>query len=98
MIIKLLEKYKANWCKIGDSKNMELSVLPVYVDRYIKTKIRICANKVCTNFRGLNVCEDYMECEFFTAISIDSFCLYIKANITSKYIYAIALKKVYTTE
>ena len=55
MIIKLLEKYKANWCKIGDSKNMELSVLPVYVDRYIKAKTRIYTNKVCTNFRGLNV-------------------------------------------
>ena len=36
---KLLEKYKANWSKIEDLKNIKLNPLPVY-DRYIKTKIR----------------------------------------------------------
>ena len=38
---KLLEKYKAIWTEIDDLKNIELNVLPVYDDRYIKTKIRI---------------------------------------------------------
>ena len=37
---KLLEKYKATWTKIKDLKNIELDALPVYDDRYIKTKIR----------------------------------------------------------
>ena len=37
---KLLEKYKAIWTKIEDLKNVELNALPVYGDRYIKTKIR----------------------------------------------------------
>ena len=37
---KLLEKYKAIWTKIDDLKNIELNTLPVYDDRYIKTKIR----------------------------------------------------------
>ena len=90
MIIKLLEKYKANWCKIGDSKNMELNVLPVYVDRYIKTKIRIYANKVCTNFRGLNVWEDYIECEFFTVISIDSLLVYKSKYYIQVYLHNCA--------
>ena len=36
---KLLEKYKAIWTKIEDLKNIELNTLPVYDDRYIKTKI-----------------------------------------------------------
>ena len=36
---KLLEKYKAIWTKIEDLKNIELNALPVYDDRYIKTKI-----------------------------------------------------------
>ena len=55
---KLLEKYKAIWIKIEDLKNIKLNVLPVYNDRYIKTKIRTFSDKVYTNFRGLNVQED----------------------------------------
>ena len=49
---KLLEKYKSTWTKIEDLKNVELNALPVYHDRYIKTKIRSYGDKVCTNFRG----------------------------------------------
>ena len=37
---KLLEKYKAIWTRIEDLKNIELNALPVFDDRYIKTKIR----------------------------------------------------------
>ena len=43
---KLLEKYKVIWTKIEDLKNIKLNALPVYVDRYIKTKIRTFGNKV----------------------------------------------------
>ena len=35
---KLLEKYKTIWTKTEDLKNIELNGLPVYEDRYIKTK------------------------------------------------------------
>ena len=35
---KLLEKYKAIWTKSEDLKNIQLNALPVYDDRYIKTK------------------------------------------------------------
>ena len=38
---KQLEKYKAICTKIEDVKNIELDNLPVFDDRYIKTKIRI---------------------------------------------------------
>ena len=51
---KLLEKYKAIWTKIENLKNIELNALPVYDDRYIKTKIRTFGDKVYSNFRGLN--------------------------------------------
>ena len=57
---KLLEKYKAIWTKIEDLKNIELNALPFYDDRYIKTKIRAYGEKVYSNFRGLNVLEDYI--------------------------------------
>ena len=67
---KLLEKYKAIWTKIEDFENIELNPLPVSNDRYIKTKIRTYGDKVYTNFRGLNVPEDDIECHFFTVISM----------------------------
>ena len=69
---KLVEKYKAIWTKVKDLKNIELDFLPVYDDRYTKTKIRTYGDKVYTNFRGLNVPENDIECESFTGISIDS--------------------------
>ena len=69
---KLLEKYKTIWTKIEDLKNIELNTLPVYDDRYIKTKIRTYGDKVYTNFRDLNVPEDDIEFKSFLVISIDS--------------------------
>ena len=73
---KLIEKYKAIWTKIEDLKNIESNAIPVYDDKYIKTKIRTYGDKVYTNFRGLNVPEDDIECKSFTAISIDSLLVY----------------------
>ena len=37
---KLLERYKAIWSKIKNLKNIRLTTLLVYDDKYIKTKIR----------------------------------------------------------
>ena len=73
---KLLEKYKANQTKIEDLKNTELNALRVYDDRYIKIKIRTHGDKVYTNFRGLNVPENHIECESSTVLSIDSLLAY----------------------
>ena len=69
---KLLQKYKAISTKIEDLKNIKLNSIPVYDNGYIKTKVRTYGDKFCTNFRGLNVADDYIECEFFTVIFIDS--------------------------
>ena len=82
---KLLEKYRSIWTKIKDLKNIHLNALPVYNDRYIKTKIRTYGDKVYTIFRGLNAPEDDVECGPFTVISTDSLLVY-KKNITCKYI------------
>ena len=45
-------------------------------DKYIKTKIKTYDDKVCTNYRGLNVLEDDIENEYFTIISNDSLLVY----------------------
>ena len=43
---------------IEDLENIELNSLPVYDDKYIKSKIRTYGDKDCTNFHGLNVPEN----------------------------------------
>ena len=42
-----------------------MKVLPVYDYRYLKTIIRAYGDKVYTNFQGLNVPEDEIECESY---------------------------------
>ena len=73
---KLCEKYKTIWTQIEDLENIELNALPVYDDRYIKTKIRTYGDKVHTNFRSLNMPADDIERESFQVIFIDSLFVY----------------------
>ena len=75
---KLFEEYKTIWTKIEDLKGIELNALPVYDNRYIKTKLITYGDKVHTNFRSLNMPEDGVECESFKIISIDSLLVYEK--------------------
>ena len=43
-------------------KIFKKNALPVYDDRYIKTKIRTYGDKVYTNLRDINVSEDDKKC------------------------------------
>ena len=52
----LLEKYKVIWTKIEDLKDIELNALPVYDNRYTKTKIRKYGDTVYDNW----VCDSWM--------------------------------------
>ena len=87
---KLLEKCKTIWTKIEDLKNIELSALPVYNDRYVKPKIGMYGNKVYTNFCGLNMPEDVICC--FTVISIDSLLVYKNKFYLQLYLDSCACK------
>ena len=89
---KLLKKYKAIWTKIEDLKNNKLSALPVNDDKYIKTKIRTYGDKVYNKFRGLNVPEDDIEYESFTAISFDSLLVYENKSYLQVYLGNSAYK------
>ena len=91
---KLSEKYKAIWNKIEDLKDIELNALWVYDDRYIKTKIRGYGIKVYTNFRGLNVPQDDIECECFTVISINSLLVYENKYYLQVYLDYCAYKSI----
>ena len=83
-----MEKYEAIWKKIEDLKNIKLTALTAYDNRYIKTKMK----KVYTNFRGWNVPEADIECESFTVISIDSLLAYYKKHYLKVYLTNFALK------
>ena len=59
---KSSKKHNTIWTKIEDLKDIKLNALPVFDDRYIKTKIRTFGDQVYFNFCGLNVPEDDTEC------------------------------------
>ena len=44
----------------------------IYIYIYITTKIRTYGDNIYTNFSGVDVPEDDIECESFMFISIDS--------------------------
>ena len=73
---KILQNLKTIWTKTEDLLNIELYHLPAYDDKYVKTKIRAYSDKVCANFRGLNVQENDVEFESFIIIAIDSLLVY----------------------
>ena len=77
----LFKKYRAIWTKTEDLTNIEWKVLPVYDNKYIKSKIRTYGDKVYSNFRGLNVQEHDIEWESFKSF-LSTLCLYTKTNIT----------------
>ena len=62
--------------KTEDLININLYSLSVHDDRYIKTKRRTSGDKVYTNFRGLNVPQDGVECESLAIVSINSLLVY----------------------
>ena len=70
-----------------------MNSLPVYDDRYVKTKITY-SDKVYTSFCVLNVPEDDTDCESFTIIFIESVLVYKTKNIKriaylDNYVYKI---------
>ena len=55
-----------------------MNYVPVYDDRYIRTKSKTYGDKIYTNFHRLNVLEHGIECESFIVISIDSLLVHDK--------------------
>ena len=78
---KLLEKYKTIWTKIEDLKTIKLNGLPVYDDRYIKTKIRTYGDKVM--IQNANLLQSFLLILY----------LYTKTNITCKDVCTIVVIK-----
>ena len=80
------------WTKIEGFKNIELSDLPVYDNKYKKTKIRTYNERVYINFRSLILLEYDIECESFTMVSVDSLPVYKNIYFIQLYLDNCAYK------
>ena len=76
---QLLKNYNKIWEKVGKLMKIDFESKPVYGDdnKYIKTKIKIYADNIFTNFHNKKVPKEKSPCKWLSIIMIDSF---IKAN------------------
>ena len=76
---QLLKSYIKIWDKIEKSMKINFESNPVYGDdvKYIKTKIKIYAGSVITNFHNKKIPKENAPCKCLSIIILDSV---IKAN------------------
>ena len=76
---QLLKNYNKIWEKIEKLLKIDFESKPVYGDdgKYIKTKIKIYADNVITNFHNKNMSKEKAPCKCLSMIMLDSV---IKAN------------------
>ena len=76
---QLLKNYTKIWGKIEKLMKIDFESIPVYGDddKYIKTKIKIYADSIVTNFHNKKMPKEKAPCKCLSIIMIDSV---IKAN------------------
>ena len=76
---KILKKYTKIWETIEELININFESKPVYGEdvKYIKTKIKMYAGSLITNFHNKKMPKEKAPCKFLSIIMIDSV---IKAN------------------
>ena len=87
---QLLKNYNRIWEKIENLMRIDFESRPVYGndDKYIKTKIKIYAKNIVTNFHNKKMPKEKAPCKCLSIIMIDSV---IKAN--KKYYPQILLEE-----
>ena len=76
---QLLKRYNQIWKRVEKLLKIEFDSKPVYGDndKYIKTKIKIYAGSIITNFQGKKMLNKKAPCKCLSIIMLDSV---IKAN------------------
>ena len=71
---QLLKNYNRIWEKVEGLLNIDFESKSVYGndDKYIKTKIKIYANSIFTNFHNRKMPKEKAPCKCLSAIRIDS--------------------------
>ena len=84
---QLLKNYNKIWEKVEKLLNIDLESKPVYGDddKYIKTKIKLYADSIVTNFHNKEIPEEKSPCKCLSLIIIDSVIKSQIKNITLKY-------------
>ena len=77
---ELLKKYKEIWHKISNLLKKEFDSKLVHNNKYIKIKIKICNNRINSNFHGNKISQNNECCPCLSVISLDSI-----ANVDEKY-------------
>ena len=74
VIKTLLKEYTKIWRKFSSLMNIEFDSGPVYGDndKYIKTKIKICGDKVNTNFHDKKIPKEKTVCKCLSLIMLGS--------------------------
>ena len=71
---QLLKKYDQIWKKVEELLKIEFDSKPVYGDddKYIKTKIKIYADNMITNFHNKKMPKEKAPCKCLSIIMLDS--------------------------
>ena len=69
---ELLKKYNETWDKISNLSKIEFNSEPVHNDKCIKTKMKICNNRINTNLHGNKTPENNEYCTCLSVILLDS--------------------------
>ena len=74
LVKQLLKNYNKIWEKVENLLNIDFESKPVYGDddKYIKTKIKIYAKSIITNFHNKKMLKEKTPCKCLLTIMIDS--------------------------
>ena len=68
----VLDKYNEIWDKIKETLSIKFHSMPVYVEKYIKAKVKEFNGLIKTNFLGDKITKESMHYACIACITIDS--------------------------
>ena len=68
MIKNCLKKYNEIWDKISNLLKVQFNSETVHNDKYIKSEINVCNNRISTNFEGNKILKDNKYCTCLSVI------------------------------
>ena len=81
-----LDKYNEIWDKIKEALNIKFHSMPVYDEKYIKTKVRRFNGAIKTDFLGDEIPKENMHYTCMVCITIDSVTRMEKKNYPQVYL------------
>ena len=82
----VLDKYNEIWSKFKNILNIKFHSMPVYYEKYIKTKVREFNGVIKTNFLGDEIPKESMHYTCIACITIDSVMRMEKKNYPQVYL------------